>query len=165
MRQTKPILEVSFNPHLTNNVLVQREIHSCPIFDNKSRRYTDPNLVSNLRCRIRVVPRQIVAVKKTVDQKVMVPKRIVTSSLKSGVEKNEYTIIHKSITRVDPTTTIQVMTVQLAKKKASSKPIKDGISDNSLIGIQSNVSVSRQNSGNSDSRSKIRNRIDPPPSP
>ena len=59
----------------------------------------------------------MVAVKKTVDQKVMVPKRIVTSSLKSGVEKNEYTIIHKSITRVDPTTTIQVMIVQLAEKK------------------------------------------------
>jgi hypothetical protein len=58
----------------------------------------------------------MVAVKKTVDQKVMVPNRIVTSSLKSGVEKNEYTIIHASITTVDPTTTIQVMTVQLRKE-------------------------------------------------
>ena len=89
MRKSKPILQVSFNPHLTNDVLVQREINRGPIFDNKSRRYTGSNLVSNLRSRIKVVPRQIVAVKKTVDQKVMVPKRIVTSSLKSGVEKNE----------------------------------------------------------------------------
>ena len=64
-------------------------------------------------CKRRVLRRQMVAVKKTVAQKVMVPKRIVTSSLKSGVEKNEYTTIHKSITTVDPTTTIQVMIVQL----------------------------------------------------
>ena len=42
MRQTKLILEVPFNPHLTNDVLVQRKVYRSPIFDNKSRRYTDP---------------------------------------------------------------------------------------------------------------------------
>ena len=77
MQQTKPILEVSIS---RNDVLVQREIHHSPIFDNKSGRYTDSNLVSKLRCRLRVIPRQIVAVKKTVEQKLMVPKRIVTIS-------------------------------------------------------------------------------------
>ena len=59
----------------------------------------------------------MIAVKKTVVQKVMVPKRMVTSSLKSGVEKKEYTTIHKSITTVDPTTTIQVMIVQLTNNQ------------------------------------------------
>jgi hypothetical protein len=59
------------------------------------------------------------AVNTTVIQKVVVPKRIVASSVKSGVKKNKYTTIHKSITTLDPTTTIQVILVQL--KKASSK--------------------------------------------
>jgi hypothetical protein len=117
MRQTKLILEITFNPHLTNDILVQRRINRRPVFDNKSRGYTDPiEFQIRLRCKSRIIPRQMRAVKTTVDQKVMLPNRTVTSSLKSGVEKKEYTIIHKSMTRVDPTTTIQVMTVQLKKE-------------------------------------------------
>lgn len=124
MRQTELILEVTFNPHLTDDVLVQREIHRGTVFDNKSRSYERYQDELEECSSNRIVPRQMRAVKTTVAQNVMVPNRIVTSSLKSGVEKNEYTIIHNSITRVDPTTTIQVIIVQLKRKKKTSKRFK-----------------------------------------
>ena len=125
MWQTKLILEVTFNPHLANNVLVQWKIHRRPVFDNESRGYTRPMSFKNIKFiyTMRIVPRQMIAVKKTVVQKVMVPKRMVTSSLKSGVEKKEYTTIHKSITTVDPTTTIQVMIVQLTNNQKRFKTV------------------------------------------
>ena len=76
------------NPHFMNDVLVQGIIHRRPVFDNKSRGYKDSIEFQNIEflCKRRAVPRQIVAVKKTVDQKVILPKRTVTSLLKSGVD-------------------------------------------------------------------------------
>jgi len=42
MRQTKLVFEVTFDPQLANDDLVQWKVHRSPIFDNESRGYKCP---------------------------------------------------------------------------------------------------------------------------
>jgi hypothetical protein len=58
-------------------------------------------------------PRATNTEKITAVQNGILPKSTTTSSTKSELRKNEYTMIHKSITTDEPNTTSQVMTVQL----------------------------------------------------
>ena len=83
------VFQVAINPHLPDDVYVKRIVDGGYILDDKPR-----GLEKHISCSINLdfiknSLRQMIPVKRTVAQKVNVPKRMMASSTKSLLIKNE----------------------------------------------------------------------------
>jgi uncharacterized membrane protein len=78
---------------------------------------------------------------RTVAQKSMVEKRIITSRLKAILVKNEYMAIHRSMTKVDPSTIIQVITVQYRVLKPTKRLAQKMAATEAVVPKSANESI------------------------